>query len=225
MGNAIKRYSALLLAGIAILCAAVCVRNIFRISDAIVVSDRDMGADAYLIILGGGTKKGGKGARGSLGESALERLNAAVPYMKQNTDTRAVVSGGRGRYGEAAESTLLKEEMVKCGIAGERIIEEGNSRNTIENLRYSAHSIADDKGCAMEEALKTPVIIVTNGYHLSRAQEIARRLGYSSVAGIAAPTPPLAAARAYIREVLAWVKLDLTAAITGEPSVMCGGSL
>lgn len=171
---------------------------------------------SYVIVLGGGTKRGG-----GLGASAKERARAAAFYMADNPACRVVVSGGRGRYGEETEAALLKEYMlslyVLCDPASggsaehyaPRILLEEKSRNTIENIAYSAQVIAEHDNIPLTAAMGLPVVIATSGYHLARSQEIARRLGYTNVSGIAAKTPALSAPKSYIREVLAWVKLDI----------------
>lgn len=171
----------------------------------------------YIIVLGGGTKHSGE-----LGASAKERARAAAFYMTDNPGCKVVVSGGRGRYGGETEAALLKNYMLSLYILNDpasggspadfawRILEEDRSRNTIENLRYSAEVIAQDSGVAAAQALHQSIAIATSGYHLSRAEHIARALGYTNVSGIAALTPPLAVPRAYLREILAWIKLDLT---------------
>lgn len=210
----LKKSAAIFLSALALLCTAECIRSVYRILRPAVINEQNDREDReYLIILGGGTKKGG-----TLGESAKERIASAARYMKENTNARAIVSGGRGRYGEVPESTLLFSAMIANGIDSGRVKEENRSHDTIENLMFSAQTISKDSGTKIEEALQKPIIIVTNGYHLSRAQKIAKRLGYTSVSGIAAPTPPLAAARAYIREVMAWAKLDLSVLCIGKPS-------
>lgn len=194
------------------LCILAFVRGMYRIASPQLT---DTGGNAqYVIVLGGGQKKG------MLGESAVERVKTAAQYMKTHTASQAIVSGGRGRWGDDAESTLLKKELSMAGIDEARVLEEGQSADTVDNLRYSAMVIAKDKGENIEAALQTPVVIVTSGYHLSRAAYIARRLGYSTVGGIAAQTPGTAVVRSWMREVAAWVKLDMVQWTTGKPRNM-----
>lgn len=201
--------------------AVLFIREIYRIATPCVAPLEA----SYVIVLGGGTKRGG-----GLGASAKERARAAAFYMMSRPDCRVVVSGGRGRYGEETEAALLKDYMLSLYVLNDpaaggdsseyapRILEEGRSHDTIENMTYSAQVIMEDisqrTATTMEAALGQNVLIATSGYHLARAQYIARRLGYAHVSGIAAPTPMLALPKAYIREILAWVKLDIT--------VLCG---
>lgn len=184
----------------AVLLAAIAARNVYRIANP----HKDTVQSAqYVIVLGGGLK------HGKLGKSAIERGKTAAEYMRVHPACRAVVSGGRGRRGDEAESTLLKQIIVASGIDKARVIEESQAYDTVENLQNSAMTIAKTEGISIQEVMKKEVVIVTSGYHLSRAVHIAKRLGYNTVGGEAAHTPLSAVPRSYIRETAAWTKLDL----------------
>jgi uncharacterized SAM-binding protein YcdF (DUF218 family) len=49
----------------------------------------------------------------------------------------AIVSGGVTPGAALSECTIIKEEMVRCGIPADRILEEHRATNTGENVRFS----------------------------------------------------------------------------------------
>ena len=58
--------------------------------------------------------------------------------MKENPETRVVVSGGQGKGEDVTEAFAMAQYLVSHGIAEEQISLEEKSRNTYENLKYSA---------------------------------------------------------------------------------------
>ena len=105
------------------------------------------------------------------------RLDTAYDYLLENPDTIVIVSGGRGSNEPVSEAQGMYDYLVGRGIAPERIRMEDRSRNTVENLRFSK--------AFMEEGAS--VGIVTNNFHVYRAERLAAGQGYGQVRGIAAP--------------------------------------
>lgn len=129
------------------------------------------GAD-YIIILGAQMKADGP-------SDALERrLIAAAEYIKENPETKIIVSGGQGSNEPVSEAQGMKDYLVeKYGIEEDRILMEDQSENTRENLIFSKNYITGENN---------RIIIVTNNFHLYRASFLARKLGYENIEGIAA---------------------------------------
>ena len=131
------------------------------------------GAD-YLIVLGAQWK----GNRPSY--MLQQRLDTAAQYLHENPDTFVIVSGGKGSNEviPEAEGMALYLEQIS-GIAPERILREEYSKDTYENLLFSANCLdkAEDR-----------VVIVTNNYHMFRALKTAQKQGYKRVEGLAAPS-------------------------------------
>ena len=119
--------------------------------------------------------------RGSVPSLMLwRRITRANEILTQNPDMIAVVSGGQGSGEEISEARCMADELIRLGIAPERIILEDKSTSTSENLRFSKQ-ILDDMGITGE------LLIVTDGFHERRAQLLA---GYEGI-------PETAAASAY----------------------------
>ncbi|MDE6898597.1 MAG: YdcF family protein [Lawsonibacter sp.] len=131
-----------------------------------------------------------------------DRLDKALEYLASHPDMTVVVSGGQGENEPAAEAQGMADYLADHGFARENIILETQSHNTHQNLVYSAKHL--------EEAgldIKDGVVIVSNGFHLTRAKMLAGRAGYENVSVLSAPsshTPTRL--KMYVREPLALVK-------------------
>lgn len=119
-----------------------------------------------------------KGERPSLMLS--KRINAAYNYLADNPEAMCIVSGGQGSDEIMSEAECMKRELVKKGIAEERIIMEDKSTSTNENLRFSLEKM-------QENGLSGSVTIVTSEFHQLRAKMIASGYFPESYA-VSAPT-------------------------------------
>lgn len=132
------------------------------------------GAD-YVIVLGAQWKSGGP-------SKVLQyRLDATLRYLQWNPDTKVIVSGGQGAGEPISEAEGMAEYLIRAGIAPERIQQENTSRNTYENLKNSA-LLLDKK--------EDTVVIITNNFHVFRAEKLARGQGYAKATGQAADSYP-----------------------------------
>ena len=131
-----------------------------------------------------------------------DRLDKALDYLTDHPETVVVASGGQGENEPKTEAEGMADYLIGHGIPRENIILETQSHNTWQNLAYSARRL--------EEAgidIKDGVIIVSNGFHLTRAKMLAGRVGFEEVSVLAAPsshTPTRL--KMYIREPIALVK-------------------
>ena len=126
---------------------------------------------AYLVVLGAQMKAGGP-------SKALKlRLDTAYDYLMENPDTVVIVSGGRGSNEPVSEAQGMYDYLIGRGMDPGRIRMEDRSRNTVENLRFSKGLLEDSAS----------VGIVTNNFHVFRAERLAAGQGYGQVCGIAAP--------------------------------------
>lgn len=120
------------------------------------------------------------------------RLDAAAAYLRENPDTRCIVSGGQGGNEPTSEAECMASYLQEVGIDESRVTLEGRSRSTVENLRYSRELLnsATDR-----------VGIVTNDFHVFRACRIAARQGLTRACGISAPSDPWFLPNNLLREV------------------------
>ena len=131
-----------------------------------------------------------------------DRLDKALDYLKDHPEVVVVVSGGQGENEPTSEAQGMADYLADHGFARENIILETQSHNTHQNLTYSARHL-EEAGVDIREG----VLVVSNGFHLTRARMLARRVGFSDVSTLAAPSSHLPSRlKMYIREPLALVK-------------------
>lgn len=150
----------------------------------------------YLVVLGATINPDG-----SPKDSLRFRLDAAAAYLDANPGTRCVVSGGRGDDEPQTEASAMKAYLTARGIDGARVLEEGRSTSTAENLRFSREVMAADGASA-----DASVGVVTNDFHVLRSVLIARKAGLADACGVPAPTTALYLPQATLRECLALAK-------------------
>lgn len=128
----------------------------------------------YLLVLGSQVTEEGPAPITKL------RLDKAYDYLLENEDTKVIVSGGMAGAESRSEGSVMRDYLLKRGIAPERILTEEESRNTTENIRLSSKLFDKEND---------EVGIVTNNFHLFRAQAIAKKQGLMKVSGLSAPCP------------------------------------
>lgn len=134
---------------------------------------------------------------GSPSPSLRFRLEAALKYLQENPRTRCIVSGGKGSNEPYPEAQGMAAWLEEHGISPDRIIQEGRSTNTKQNITYSM---------ALMDSADARVGIVTNDFHVYRATRIAVKAGLKNACGIAAYSTPLYLPNNLLRESLGIVK-------------------
>jgi len=136
------------------------------------------------------------------------RIDRAAAYMVEHPAVSAVACGGRSPGDRLSEAEVIRNELVRRGVAGHRIDLEMRSTSTAENLRFALPLVRARLG-----AESGRVLIATSNFHLARAKLLARALGLDAY-GLPAATPLRLLPWASTREVLAIVKalaVDLAA--------------
>ncbi len=174
----------------------------------------------YVVVLGAEIRQDGQ-VSGSL----KRRLDAAAAYAEENPQTKFILSGGKGKTAEERppEAQIMADYLTAAGIAPGRLMLEIQSKNTYENIIYSAALLRRVEGevarrphilpkspssgkIIQAEARPMRIGVLTNGYHLYRAQHIAEKQLGRKVSGIPAASPVLTLVHAYFRECLALLK-------------------
>lgn len=175
------------------------------------ITSMDDKADC-VILLGGGIDKDGK-----LPKAVINRVNKAAEYLKFHEQTICVVTGGTLKWLPFAEAPEIKRQLVLSGIDEDRVLVEDQAQDTIQNLQLSCKLLEEETGLSKEQILEKDFVIVTNGFHLRRAQRLAKRMGFKNVKGIAAKCPVISIPHNYLREICAYIKLNLRILLTGQP--------
>ena len=119
----------------------------------------------YIIVLGAHVQ----GTRLTL--ALLERTRRALQYLEENPETKAVLSGGQGEGEDISEAQAMCNYLVEHGIDRERLILEGRSTSTTENLTFSLEIIGLDHS----------VGVVTNNFHVFRGTAIGKKCGCKEI--------------------------------------------
>ena len=132
-----------------------------------------------------------------------DRLDTALSYLDDHPEMTVVVSGGQGSNEPTSEAACMADYLMDHGVGEDQILLEDQSGNTKENLICS-RELLEEHGVAVQNE---EVLVVSNGFHLTRAQTLAQWHGYGSVSVLAAPTSHIPSRiQMYIREPLALAK-------------------
>lgn len=133
-----------------------------------------------------------------------DRLNTALDYLNGlDSPIPVIVSGGQGLDEPETEAAAIADYLSQAGYNEAYIYLEDNSHNTAENLGYS---VALLESLSLDPA-EDEILIVSNGFHLTRARMLAERFGYGHVSTLAAPSSHLPSRISmFFREPLALVK-------------------
>ena len=151
---------------------------------------KQQGAD-YIIVLGAGVT----GTR--VTPLLAARINKGIELLRYNPDAVLIMSGGRGPGEDISEGEAMAEYAKQRGVHAEKIIVEGKSTSTGENLLFSR---------ALMEKDRPKVIVVTTAYHVFRALLLAKRQGQKCI-GFGAKTKWYFTLNALIREFVGYLCL------------------
>ena len=166
----------------------------------------------YVILLGGGIDKNGK-----LPDSVQKRVERAAEFLLEHEDSICVVTGGTLYFLPYAEAPEIKRQLVAAGINSQRVLVEDQALDTIQNFKYSAKILSEHENKALSQILQSNIAVVTSDFHLRRAERLASRMGFKNISGVAAKTPAFKVPHYYLREICAYLKLNMRILLTGEP--------
>lgn len=132
-----------------------------------------------------------------------DRLDEALGYLEDHPDMTVVVSGGQGPDEPSTEARAMADYLIEQGIPEQNILLEDQSHNTVQNFQKT-RELLEGEGYDLKE---TEVLVVSNGFHLTRARMLAERTGFGPVSTLAAPSSHIPSRlKMYVREPLALVK-------------------
>ena len=139
------------------------------IGDAIAAAHEPARNKDFVIILGCRPRKDGTPTPLLAG-----RIDRAIAFYHKQIDETGkklvfVPSGGQGNAEIMPESTSMRNYLVSKGIPEEQIMEEDQSKNTFENMKFSKEKILAVKPDAK-------VAFSTTNYHVFRSGVYARRV-------------------------------------------------
>lgn len=169
----------------------------------------------YVIVFGAGINK-------NKNEIINSRLDTAVDFAKKNVKSKFVLTGAKGVDEPIAEAIYMKNYMAERGINENRIVVDPFSVNTNENINNSLDLIINDvmKRNRMEHLIPRPfkrnskkfdmdfinIGFMSNEFHLTRINMMARKRGIVTPYDIKCHTNPLYVPYLYVRENLSLFK-------------------
>lgn len=166
----------------------------------------------YVILLGGGIDK-----YGTLPKNVMNRVDAAAEYLNANPEAVCIVTGGTLKWLPYPEAPALKKALNEKGVVNERLLIEDQALDTIQNFENSCTLLAEYSNCSKQEILESPIVVVTSKFHLRRAERLAARMGFTNIKGISADDATFSTIHLYVREICAYLKLNLRILLTGKP--------
>ena len=129
-----------------------------------------------IVMLGGATVSRVSTTRGvpEMNEAG-DRLSETLRLAQLYPEARILLSGGVGLMvpDSEPEAVTAQRFLQQLGIAPERLILEGDSRNTDENAALSRELLADRPGA---------VVLVTSAFHMPRSVGLFRKQGIEVIA-------------------------------------------
>lgn len=123
-----------------------------------------------VIVLGGFSGDGGED--GGHFTEASDRFIQGVKLINTKQASHILISGGNGMLtpGSFREATYVKTQLKKFNIPDSLILVESNSKNTIENAKFT-------KAILARSHLQPPYLLVTSAFHMRRSLMIFRHAG------------------------------------------------
>lgn len=159
--------------------------------------DRAREAD-YAVVLGAAVNENGGPSR-----IMRQRLRAAMEFMEENPEAYVILSGGQGTDEPTTEADCMYRTILDMGADESRLILEGESFNTRENLLNSM-AIIEARG-----GTEKPIALITSEFHQRRAGYIASSLNIRTCAVSAHTDQWFYRVNYTLREVFAFVKAAL----------------
>jgi uncharacterized SAM-binding protein YcdF (DUF218 family) len=108
-------------------------------------------------------------------EISGNRVLKAIRLYRQGAAPLIIMTGGSGDLfdQEFKEAVLMRKFAAEFGVPADKIIVESRSRNTRENLLYTAGLLKQLKA--------KKIILVTSAFHLPRAHALLRKSGVETL--------------------------------------------
>jgi vancomycin permeability regulator SanA len=97
------------------------------------------------------------------------RLQRAVHILSENKNSQVLLLGGKTGQAKISEAAAGRAFILKNNIAPERVYLEEKSCNTLENIINAIDLLNENN---------KKIILISNRYHLARAKQMAKGLGF-----------------------------------------------
>ena len=157
-------------------------------------SSENLSSADIAVVLGNAVNR-----RGKPNPCLRSRVEAGVRLYRQGKVGELLMSGGTDGDG-SNEAQTMRDMAVEMGVPSEKIRLEEHSKSTYENIVLSVPDLRDANG----------IIIVSDAFHLARAEWLAKRHWPGKTVRLHASGPCGDSTPNYLRklsrEILAWLK-------------------
>lgn len=154
----------------------------------------------YIIVLGSGLVDGSK-----VSNLLAGRIDKAIEYYELQKvvgkNSKLIFSGGQGPGEEIPEAEAMFLYALERGVPEEDLLQERESKTTLENFRFSKKIMDQDSN-----GEKYNAIFATSNYHVFRAALLAKEAGLKTT-GIGSKTAMYFLPNAVLREYIAIVSM------------------
>jgi uncharacterized SAM-binding protein YcdF (DUF218 family) len=133
-------------------------------------------ADTYkCAIILGGFSGGGYNEKGHFNASS-DRFIQGIKLLSNHSVSHLLITGGNGSLNPAGfrEGPWVKTQLEELKFPDSALLIEGNSKNTIENARFSNILLK-------QSHLPGPYLLVTSAFHMRRALMIFKKEGMNVI--------------------------------------------
>jgi uncharacterized SAM-binding protein YcdF (DUF218 family) len=108
-------------------------------------------------------------------QGSTDRLLQALDLYKRKKIQKILLTGGSGSLMEQEnkEADYLKNYLLTIGIPDEDVVIEPDSRNTVENARFTAQKLGVGKDTLQ-------VLLITSAFHMRRSLGCFKKVGISA---------------------------------------------
>lgn len=143
------------------------------------------------------------------GKLLSQRLDIAKRFLLNNPNSNCIVTGGKGEDEDYSEAYIMNDYLSDLS---NKIYSEDRSTSTYENLLFSLQLIEEinfKESITGSSLSNDNIVIISNDFHVYRASYYAKKLGYTNISTISAPTPSHLLPIYWIRECFAILKMYL----------------
>lgn len=108
----------------------------------------------------------------------IARLDTAQTYLEEYPEAHLILTGGNADASSLTEAAVMRDILTERGVADDRMVLEDQSESTKGNFQNTAQIIDPDK----------PVVLISSNYHMDRAVQTAKSVGFKDVLRLPAPS-------------------------------------
>ena len=115
-----------------------------------------------------------------LPDDLVFRLEETLAYHASHPEVTFILSGGNSDDPERTEGAQMAKYLIEKGFDPAKLVVEDKAKTTVENFKNTANIVDASE----------PLGVITNDYHVFRANKIAKKQGFAKTVKIPAASTP-----------------------------------